>query len=293
MGIKMEKFCVISNSDKDTNYEIAEFIKTYLESIDKTCIIVKDVFGNNEADNKYIDVTKIIDDMECAIVLGGDGTMIQAANNLIHKEIPILGVNLGTLGFLTGVEKQDIIPALDQLVEGNYTIESRMMLKGNICCCGEKISSGLALNDFVIGKRGFGHVIHIKVYINDDLIDTHIGDGIIVSTSTGSTGYNLSAGGPILSPNIEAIIITPICSHSFNQKSIVVSPTDKIVLKVDKRKGTNSDKSIAIRDGKQVMEMEQGDVITIEKADKYTRIIKLKESSFFIRLNNKFGRACY
>lgn len=286
----MEKFCIITNSDKDTNYQTAEYIKSYLNSIKKTCIIIRDTYGNSQCDNSYMEIKEIPNDIQCAIVLGGDGTMIEASNKLIGKELPILGVNLGTLGFLTEIEKDNIIPAIDQLVQDHYKIEKRMMLKGNICCKGEKIRSGYALNDFVVCKKGYCHVISVKVYVNGDLIDTYVGDGVIVSTSTGSTAYNLSAGGAILSPEIEAIIITPICPHSFNKRSLVVAATDRILLKVGRSKGEKNDEAVAVQDGNMVMEMQTGDGITIEKASMVTKFLKLKNTSFYERLRNKIGR---
>jgi NAD+ kinase len=286
----MDRFCVITNSDKDSNYETANFVKEFLESKGKQCVITKNVLIKKADWEGYTDVTEIPEDTECAIVLGGDGTIIQAANDLAYKDIPILGVNLGTLGFLTAIEKQDVESALLKLFDNRCVIENRMMLKGEVYCDDKKITSSFALNDFVVGKRGFFRLISIQVYVNEELVDTYIADGIIISTPTGSTGYNLSAGGPVLAPDIKAMIITPICPHSLNNRSLVVSAEDKIVLKIGRSKARQPDEAVTISDGRMVMDIKTGDRIEITKAVQETKIVKLTDTSFFDRLRNKLGQ---
>lgn len=286
----MDKFCVITNSDKDSNYETAKFIKNYLESRGKTCVITKNMLIQKDEWKGYTDVAEIPVHTQCAIVLGGDGTMIQAANDLVNKDIPILGINLGTLGFLTEIEKQDIIPALEMLFQDDCVVENRMMLQGEIFCNGEKVFNGYALNDFVVGKRGFCRLIRLHIYINDEWADTYVADGVVISTPTGSTGYNLSAGGPVLAPDIKAMIITPICPHSLNKRSLVVSANDKIVIKIGKSKEVQLDEATAIADGRTIFEVKSDDIIEIRKAVQETKIIKLTDTSFFERLRTKLGQ---
>lgn len=286
----MDKFCVITNSDKDYNYETASFIKEFLESEGKKCVITKNVLIKKEEWEGYTDVSEIPDDTECAIVLGGDGTIIQAANDLVYKDIPILGVNLGTLGFLTAIEKHDIVEALKKLFDNNCIIENRMMLRGEVYIDDQKVTRSFALNDFVVGKRGFFRLISIKVFINEELVDTYIADGIIISTPTGSTGYNLSAGGPVLAPDIRAMIITPICPHSLNKRSLVVSAEDKIVLEIGKSKASLPDEAVTIADGRMIMDIKTGNRIEITKSVEETKIVKFKDTSFYERLRSKLGQ---
>ncbi len=279
----MNKFCIIANHEKDKDYVFSKMIKEYLESQDKSCTIVKEAKNHIHEYDPYSDISVIEKDTDCVIVLGGDGTLIQAANDLVHLNIPILGVNLGTLGFLTEVEKNNIIPVLNRLFQKDYRLEKRMMLTGNIL----NLYSGYALNDIVISKRGQCRIIMIKVYINDHLVDTYICDGIVVSTATGSTGYNLSAGGPIVVPEMEGMMITAICPHTLNNRCIMVSPTDKIVLELGKSKDTVKDEANAIFDGRLVTSLESGDRIEIKRAKEVTNLVKATDTSFFELVQTK------
>ena len=279
----MNKFCIITNNDKDKDYDFSNMIKGYLESQNKVCTIVQEAENHVNEYDPYIDVSVIERDTDCVIVLGGDGTLIQAANDLVHLNIPILGVNLGTLGFLTEVEKINIIPVLNRLFVDDYRLENRMMLKGDI----KDLYSGYALNDIVISKRGQCRIIMIKVYINDRLVDTYLCDGIVVSTATGSTGYNLSAGGPIVVPEMECMMITAICPHTLNNRCIMVSPTDKIVLELGKSKETVLDEANAIFDGRLVTSLVSGDKILIKRAKEVTTLVKATDTSFFELVQTK------
>lgn len=284
----MDKFCIISNNTKDKDAKVSAYIKNYIEEQGKECVIT-----TNQKSKKSFQATDTVEipkETECAIILGGDGTIIQAANDLVYEEIPILGVNLGTLGFLAGIEKHNIDKALDQLIKDEFEIEKRMMLQGTAQCQGEQNFCGFALNDFVISKGGFCHLITIKVYINQYLIDTYVADGVIISTPTGSTGYNLSAGGPVMAPEIEAVIITPICPHSLNNRSLVISSKDEIILEIGSSKDMQKDESVIVLDGRILNHMYTGDKITITKAKNSTKIIKLHGSCFFEIFRNKLGK---
>lgn len=287
----MEKFCVINNSTKDKEYKIALFIKEYLEEKGKECKITTDykIESGCKKNTKRTEEKEIDINTEAAIVLGGDGTIIQAAHDLISRDIPILGVNLGTLGFLAEIEKQNIQKALDALISDMYDVESRMMLEGKAVCQGEEIVCGAALNDFVISKGGFCHLITIKVFINEELAATYRADGVIISTPTGSTGYNLSAGGPVMVPELQAVSITPICPHSLNNRSLVVRAEDIIRLEIGSSKEMQIDESVIVVDGQILNHMITGDVITIKKSKKDTKIIKLTESNFFHIFRKKIG----
>lgn len=282
----MEKFCVITNADKDREYETAKYIYDFLTSRGKSCLLIRDRFIENDI-GKYAEIEEIPQDTQCIIVLGGDGTMIQAANDLHKMGIPILGVNLGTLGFLTEVEKSDIETSLEHLFMNHYKVENRIMLKGRI---GKHNYEGTALNDFVISKSGGCRLIEIEVYLDNEFIDTYIADGVIISTPTGSTGYNLSAGGPVLEPKVQAIIITPICPHSLNKRSLVVDSESEIVLRIGKTKASTEDEAVVISDGNEVVYLTTGEDIVITKLENNARIIKLSGFSFFKRMRKKLSR---
>jgi len=287
----MERFCIITNSDKNENHNMARHITGYINSHGGQCIILENRLSTSAGIRHFTDVSKIPADMECAIVLGGDGTMIQAAIDLVHKEIPIIGVNTGSLGFLTEVEQQNVDKALDNLISGNFTIENRIMLKEiSHFKQPDSRSSCYALNDIVVSKRGGIRLVTIKVYLNDELADIYRADGIIISTPTGSTGYNLSAGGPVLVPHLKAIIVTPICPHSLNKRSLIVDAGDRITLEIGQTKDTGKDFAVAAADGRETGELVTGDKLVIEVPHAVTQIIKLSGIGFYERMREKLNK---
>lgn len=282
----MNNFCIITNIDKDCDYKTTKLIQEYLISKGKRCLISteRNIVGTNDED---IDVSWIKDDTDCVIVLGGDGTIIRAATDLYTKEIPLLGINLGTLGFLAEIEKQDIIPAIDSLLEEDIQIQKRMMLYGNVSRNNHTTYEDYALNDIVISRSGFSRIICVSVYVNDILVDTYHGDGVIIATPTGSTGYNLSAGGPVAAPSSNIMMITPICPHTMSQRSVLVSSDDEITVLIDKSKKTQKEEAIATFDGRMGMELKAGDEIRIKRAEKVTKLIKINQKSFYEILRSK------
>ncbi len=285
----MEKLCILTNMEKDKNYETAEYIRRLIEKAGKTCIMVNDRFAKKKREN-YIHFKAIPKDVECLLTLGGDGTMIQAAKDFCHMQIPLLGVNLGTLGFLTEVERQNIEEALKEIFEGNYKIEHRMMLEGMKVGSSKSSYRGIALNDFVLNKSNGRRLVTLHVYVNEELMDTYVCDGIIFSTPTGSTAYNLSAGGPVLTPEVKAMIITPICPHSLNKRSLVLSANDKITVEIGKSKEFMDDYAVVNVDGSNVMELTTGEKLQIQCCKQETKIIRLTKGSFYNRLRDKLNR---
>ncbi|MBQ3599806.1 MAG: NAD(+)/NADH kinase [Lachnospiraceae bacterium] len=284
----MEHFFVITNKSKDKDFYIAKDIKKYLEDRDKTCVIATD-YGQDDTREFSTDISEIPPDTQGVIVLGGDGTMLQAANDLARCDLPILGVNLGNLGFLTDIDKKQLYPALHQLIEDNYTLEKRMLIDGKYVNEKGDTVSNLALNDVVINKGHCYHLVCVKVYINGKLLDIYIADGIIVSSPTGSTGYNLSAGGPVMVPSIKAMIITPICPHSLNNRSLVVSAEDEIVLEIGNTRENGHDEGILIMDGMVQRTLYTGESIKIKQAMDHIKLIKLNGMNFFDVFHNKLG----
>ena len=261
----MKRFCVITNRDKEDSNRKAVYIQEYLEQKGGKCLILENRRVISEGVLHYTEADKIPEETECVLVLGGDGTMIQAAIDLVHSKLPILGINMGTVGFLTEVEPQNLERALDLMLQDKYTVENRIMLReSSVTPMGT--SSGkacYALNDVVLSKRGDCRLITIKVYINDELADIYRADGLIISTPTGSTGYNLSAGGPVMVPDTEATVITPICAHSLNKRSLVVSARDRIVLELGQTKDFQEDEAVLVVDGRTVRGLSTGDRLEV------------------------------
>lgn len=266
----MEYFYIIDNRKKDPGCKVAGEIQEFLRSHGKKCDIAKE---NGD----------VPDNADCCLVLGGDGTMLRAAHSVLGRNIPLLGVNLGTLGYLAEVEKGNINDALGQLIADKYEIDSRMMLRGK--CNGNDCN--YALNDIVIARKELLQIININLYVNDMLLSTYRADGIIISTPTGSTGYNMSAGGPIVEPGARMILCTPICSHNISGRSIVLSPDDRVVVEIGEGKDNTITEAEANCDGTSGFVMKTGDSIEITRADITTSILRLSRISFLELLHRK------
>ncbi len=286
----MKRFCIITNSDKSANAKMADHIVEWLETKGCECIVLENEQWQSKGIRHFTNAKQIPEDVECAIVLGGDGTMIQAAIDLVHRDLPILGVNTGTLGFLTEIEQNRIDIGLERLLRGEYVIESRIMLKESEKFLGEDSrSSCYALNDMVISKRGSCRLITVKVFVNEELADVYRADGLIIATPTGSTGYNLSAGGPVMAPNIHAMVVTPICAHSLNKRSLVLDGKDKITLEIGRTKEVSEDLAVLTADGRNVGELKSGDRLVIQVPHADTKLIKLSGVEFYERMREKLN----
>ena len=286
----MDRFLIITNKEKDSDFSVTNKIVAYIENAGKVVSL-----SSLSAFTDGYNFQAIPPDVDCAIVLGGDGTIIQAANDLMSYDIPILGVNMGTLGFLAEIEKHHVEEALDRLFSDEYRIEKRIMVEGNIIyntmIPGRyKRATCNALNDIVITRKGFSRIISLGIYVNDELVDNFLGDGVIISTPTGSTAYNLSAGGPIIIPSACVTVITPICPHSLSPRSIVVSAEDTIKIVVGKSKKTLEAEAIATFDGKTGIDLGTDDTILINKAKYCTKLIKLNRTGIYEVLRSKLGK---
>ncbi|WP_026504641.1 NAD(+)/NADH kinase [Butyrivibrio sp. NC3005] len=284
----MKKFFLFTNQSKDKNFEVSSKVKHFLEQNGKECEIAHfdDTCKTLDRPDARFYKTDIPKDTDLCIAIGGDGTMLQAARNCRKLEIPLLGINMGTVGYLTEVDLEHMEEALTRVIEGKYTIEKRMMLKGFIK---GKEECTEALNDIVIARAAALSVITLSVYVNDRLLTTYQADGIIVSTPTGSTGYNMSAGGPIVEPKSDTILLTPICPHTLNSRSIVLSSNDKVELELVEGRNGVLQEAEASFDGRYGTKLQTGDRLVVSKSDTTTRILKINEVSFLEILHKKLG----
>ncbi len=217
------------------------------------------------------------------ISMGGDGTLLFTARFFVRYEIPIIGVNIGKLGFITESKAEELKREIQLFIDGNYKIDKRMMIEAEVFRKEKQIGSYICLNDFVIGKNSLSRISTIETYINDDYICTYEADGLIVSTPTGSTAYNLSALGPILQPQIHAIILNPICNHSLRVRPLVIS--DESIIKT-RLLSENLDERL-VTDGQEWLKLEHGDEIIIKKSKHPANIVKSSKRDFFNILKNK------
>ena len=279
----MKNFFVITNVNKDTKMEVTGQIKSYLELKGAKCKI----FSEDLSLENTQCTTAIPKDTECVLVLGGDGTMLQAARENLHSDIPMIGINMGTKGYLTEIEVGSLQDALDALLKDEYHIESRMMLNGVVYKAGEEMPAMCALNEIAITRKGSLAVIHYNVYVNGKLLKVYSGDGIMVSTPTGSTGYNLSAGGPIASPQAELMLLTPICPHTFNTRTVILSPCDVVEIEIAHGRDGKTQEVEVNFDGNYKENLYSNDRVIIKKAIETTKIVKLSEESFLEVLHSK------
>lgn len=247
---------VLSNPDKDPGLEFAQRLIRLLNA--KGC---ETAVGDN-----------VFDRADAVIALGGDGTMLKASRQAAVRGIPVLGINLGTLGYLTDVERDEAEQALNSLLAGRFRVESRMMLST------DSIDTP-ALNDVCVMRCG-AKLLSASLYINGEPVDTVRADGIVVATPTGSTAYSLSAGGPILKPDCEMIVVTAICPHMLTMRPLVVSASDVVSVRM------HNDAEINM-DGENVTLVPKGGVIAIRRSSYTARVIKTKELGFYEILRRK------
>ena len=214
---------------------------------------------------------------EAVVSIGGDGTFLRANSIALEEGLPILGVNIGRVGFLTELELEDLEAACQKLSADEYTIENRMMLQVR---CEEK--SFLALNDVVISRGGYSRLIGIDAWVDEDPIGRFLADGLIVSTPTGSTGYSLSAGGPIICPELECMLLTPICAHSLQHRPVVTSASQTITVRLH-----DDVEAMVSVDGREPVPLRQGSLVSITRAEHSARFIRLYPRSFFSKIRIK------
>jgi NAD+ kinase len=228
---------------------------------------------------------------EMLVVFGGDGTILHAARQAARDGIPILGVNLGGFGFLAEVHDRAVDDALLRVLAGDYRLDERMMLQAQIrrdTATGGRDGVArelLALNDIVVTKSGYARLLRIRTDINNDHLATHLADGLIVATPTGSTAYSLSAGGPILHPGLDAIVVTPICAHTLNARAVVLTGDEAVTIRVE----PTGAPSVLTVDGQEGEPLEPDDVVRVARAPYRTRLVRLGRTDFYRMLRTKLS----
>ncbi|QKG84228.1 NAD(+)/NADH kinase [Kroppenstedtia pulmonis] len=220
---------------------------------------------------------EIPEKVDIVFVLGGDGTLLGVARQFAAHQIPILGFNLGHLGFLSEAEPDSLSLAVDRVLAGDYYIEKRTMLDAEVVRCGDVLEKSIALNDVGIAKGSFGRMITSTVYMDGVYLGTYSGDGVIVSTPTGSTAYSLSCGGPIVWPGVKSLLLTPICPHTLTARPMVLPTEGLLEIRVS---ATHHDIGLTI-DGQLGFSLKVDDIIRVRTSTHITSLIKWKERSFF------------
>ena len=285
----MKHFYIIANRIKDRDLTVAGEIEAYLKAHGCQCLVETEGTGSADHSYHYTDPARIPEEIECVIVLGGDGTLLQAARAVVARQIPLVGINLGTPGYVADIDRQNILPALDRLLADEYAIERRMMLCGRVYRREQLLEQDIALNDIVIGGRKNFTIIELHNYVNGKFLNTYRADGIIIATPTGSTGYSLSAGGPLISPAAALFLMTPLAPHTLNTRSIVFPPENRITVEIGRSRDGQVQEAAAHFDGDTLVPMVTGDRIEITRAVRDTLIVKIHNSSFLEVLRSKMS----
>lgn len=270
----MKKVGVLINRTKDPKGKIEKLVKEkanqYLEP--DQIVVIGHLDGVNQS---------LLGSMDILMVLGGDGTLLGTARNYAHIiNCPILGINIGNLGFISSVELSEIDIAMQNIKDNNYSIEERIMLKTMIN--GIEFEGNRALNDVVIARGTLSRMTEYDIFVNDENYTSFNGDGIIISTPVGSTAYSLSAGGPLISPDLDLISIVPICSHNLNTRPLVVNGNSEIIIRP-----TIEEEIYLTIDGQKSIKLKSNDKIKIKKANTTFKVISFKEKKYFEVLRKK------
>lgn len=282
----MENFYIVPNTKKKDNIQIITSIVKYLECKSKNVFIEDNELSRKHFVKHILKHHNEISCMDCIIVLGGDGTILHTSRKLSHYQIPFLGINIGNLGFLAEVEAGSIEKAFDKLLAGAYCIENRMMLETYV----DDLCVGIALNDVVISRTSISRMLGYGLSVNQHFVNHYDADGVIVATPTGSTAYNLSAGGPILVPENDAMVVTPICPHSLAARSIVLSGQDLVFISLEhNRDDWNNDLTLTL-DGQESISIHNEVLVKIKKHNTYTKLVKIVGNDFYAVLRQKLNK---
>ena len=284
----MNKFYVIANSQKDMDFAMADKISEYIIAKGGTCVCQKRDIGKEGIKYNSADASLIPEGTECVIVLGGDGTLIQAARDLSSINVPVFGINIGTLGYLTEIDMEQAFPAIDRIMADEYNIDTRMILRGRVYRGDDKLYSDIALNDIVINRMGSLKIINFDIFVNGEYLITYPADGLIVSTPTGSTAYNLSAGGPIVRPQTDCIVMTPVCPHVLNKSSVIFGGEDVLEVRMTPSRSGVEERVVTF-DCTDYINLVSGDRIVISRSDTRASLIRIGKHNFLQILRNKLS----
>lgn len=281
----MQTVGIVLNVKRQDAIKVFGWLLEYLEQRNITVLLPADNAIAVERPDLAVDDAQFKARVDVAISLGGDGTLLSTARYLAGTEKPVLGVNLGQLGFLTDVELGLLPEGIELLLTGQYHLEKRTMLETAVIRQGQEISRHSALNDVVIAKGAIARLIRLKTYVDDKYVSTFPADGLIVSSATGSTGYSLSAGGPLVHPTLPVIVITPICPHTLGARSLIIADDQQVKVIVQ----ANHSEMLLTVDGQRGVNLWPDDTIIVRKAPYVTNLIKVSGRDYFEVLHTKMA----
>ncbi|MDD6383314.1 NAD(+)/NADH kinase [Mitsuokella sp.] len=281
----MLTIAVFPNVTKDNAAEILYRIVAFYKDKDVRLIMPLDESRFFDMESYGVpDIEKIPADL--ALCLGGDGTLLGVCHRYGDAAIPLCGVNIGTLGFMADIEPDELETKLQKIIDKDYHIEHRLLLAGFVHSCGKQRFIGHAINDVVVTKGGVARMLHLGLSINSSHLIDYKADGLIVSTPTGSTAYSLSAGGPIMNPNIRALLLTPICAHTFNMRPLAIREDDVVHIEIA---AVHQDIIVTL-DGQESYRLLPGDEVIVQKSKVQANIVKFDDKDYYQILRTKLWR---
>lgn len=281
----MKYIGLMPNPIKDPDFLLSKTISDYLIALGATVYTEQSYQGLAPDNVIALPLDELLRTCECLIAIGGDGTLLRIAQSASLADKPILGINHGKIGYMAELEYHEI-DQLSRLMDDDFKIEERAMLQVSVLRSGRSIFDSIALNDAVISSSAITRLIDMEVTANKQDIATYSADGLIVSTPTGSTGYSLSAGGPVLEPTGDALILTPVCPHALGTRPIVFASDSTIAIKLIHLIGKDAHLTV---DGYQRLPLCDGDIVTAHRSMHVTKLIKIKDLNFYHILNHKLG----
>jgi NAD+ kinase len=284
----MKRIGLISNNKTSRALRMAKELYDYLSAKKIEVSLLKDETMPDRFDLPSLSPKEFESTIECLISLGGDGTFLRTARYSFKRGIPLLGINVGNLGFLAEVNLDDFKKAIDKLLTGNYKIEERMLLELELYRNGKIIKNigqaFIALNEFTINRNLMSKIIDLEILINDFKFINFRADGLIIATPTGSTAYSLSAGGPIVEPDNQVIILTPLCAHNLFARSMVLNTENKIEIKI---KTKNDNDCLSVDGIKQKINLKSGDILKVKKSELKLNLVTFNNNAFFKNFKEK------
>lgn len=274
---------LVLNTEKDNSLKVSKEMINLIKEKNIDYLLEKEGAKELDLNHKRASNETLREKADMVIVFGGDGTFLHTSLNFIGTGIPLMGINLGRIGFLTEIETNELGEALDDIIAGNYRVESRNTLEVCLERDGKSLEKKHAVNDVVINRSADGQMLKVDMHINNEFVNSYRGDGIIVSTPTGSTAYSFSAGGPIINPQVKAILITPLCPHAVHVKPMVISDHETIEIDVEGEK----DKMFLTTDGRDSIRIRREDIVRIKSSDQDISLIKFPDRTFYTILRNK------
>jgi len=271
-----------ANAERDVGFEMTRRVEKMLSKLGRRVVICP-MFADDKSLITKAELDQTLPHAEMIITFGGDGTILKAARVSAEYDVPILGVNMGSKGFMAELETEDIA-LIEQAARGEYGIDRRMMLDVELTRDGETVYTDFALNDVVIS--GANKVIDLTLFGNGQKISHFSGDGAVIATPTGSTAYSMAAGGPIVEPSAYNIIITPICAHVLEAKPFVLAPDRRVSVEIGHRKQNSAYMSV---DGCGLVGVLHGDVVNVNRSEKFTQFVRVSNSSFYKKVSEKLG----